>query len=44
MPCEEAGELLGRVRANRAGLREVLAERRDADLEAIRSEAREGAA
>jgi len=42
MPCEEAGELLGRVRANRAGLREVLAERGDADLEAVRSEARGG--
>lgn len=36
---EEAGKLLRRVRANRAGLREVLvADRRDADLEAVRKE------
>lgn len=41
MPPEEAGELLGRVRASRAGLREILADRRDQDLEAVR---REGAA
>lgn len=40
MAPDEAGELLGRwrSRASRAGLREVLADRGDADLEAVRAE------
>lgn len=38
MPPHEAGELLRRVRANRAGLREILVGRRDPDLEAVRQE------
>ncbi|MDP9480171.1 MAG: hypothetical protein M3R38_31675 [Actinomycetota bacterium] len=38
MPPCEAGELLGRVRANRAGLREVLVDRRDPDVLAVRQE------
>ncbi len=38
VPPHEAGELLGRVKANRAGLREVLVDRRDPDLEAVRQE------
>ncbi len=40
IPPREAGTLLARVEANRAGLREVLANRRDADLEAVRREGR----
>ncbi len=38
MPPEEAGALLGSVRANREGLREVLEDRRDPDILAIRRE------
>ena len=38
LPREKAGELLGRVGSNRAGVREVLADRRDLDLEAVRRE------
>lgn len=38
MPREEAGELLGRVKANRAGLRAVLVDHRDEDLDAVRKE------
>lgn len=44
LPREETGTLLERVRANRAGLREVLVDRRNPDLKAVRSEAREGGA
>lgn len=38
MPPCEAGELLVRVRANRAGLREVLVGRRNPDVLAVRQE------
>ncbi len=38
LPKDEAGALLGHVRSNRAGLREVLQDRRDPNLEALRRE------
>lgn len=38
MPPDEAGVLLGRVRVNRAGLREVLKDGHDPDIAAIRWE------
>lgn len=41
---DEAGKLLGRVRADRAGLREILAGRGDKDLKAVLGEAGKGGA
>ncbi|MDP9479648.1 MAG: hypothetical protein M3R38_28960 [Actinomycetota bacterium] len=38
MPPREAGELLGRVRADKKALREVLMDRRDPDVRAMGQE------
>jgi antirestriction protein ArdC len=38
MPGEDAGKVLGWVKANRAGLREILKGGQDPDLEAARAE------
>lgn len=40
LSCSGIAALMRRVRENRAGLREVLADRRNPDLEAVRDEGR----